>query len=224
MPKLRCAGVLFDLDGVLIDSTPAVTRVWAAWAREHSLDPDEVVHNAHGRPSIETLREYLPNADYETENLELERREIADIGGIIPLPGAKELLSTLPPDRWTIATSATRDLADVRIRAAELPLPKRMITASDITHGKPNPEPYLKAAALLGVPASECVVFEDVSAGIRAGKAAGARVIALRTTVRDEELLAAGADFVVNSCADVAVDSFSDAGLVLTLQERVDRS
>ncbi|WP_041855936.1 HAD family hydrolase [Candidatus Korobacter versatilis] len=219
MEKIRCAAVLFDLDGVLVDSTPAVTRVWARWAAVHGFDADEVVHNAHGRPSIETLREYLPNADHEKENRELERQEIEDVEGVILLPGAQQLLATLPPERWTIATSATRALAKVRIEVAGLPVPPRMITASEITRGKPNPEPYLKAAALLGFPASECVVFEDVPAGIRAGKAAGATVIALRTTVPDKELRAAGADFVLNSCADVTVESFSSEGIVLALND-----
>lgn len=218
MEKLRCVAVLFDLDGVLIDSTPAVTRVWAGWAREHNLDPDWVVHHAHGRPSIESIREFLPDADSEAENKIVEYREIHDLDGIVPLPGALHLLSTLPPDRWAIATSCTRDLAEVRIRAAGLPIPRAIITASDIVNGKPDPEPYLKAAALLKAPAKDCVVFEDVAAGIRAGRAAGARVIALRTTVREEELRAAGADFVVDSCADVTVESFSSAGMVLALK------
>ncbi len=218
MEKIRCAAVLFDLDGVLIDSTPAVTRVWQGWARKHGFDPDKIVHQAHGRPSIETIRELLPGADHEAENLIVERGEIEDVEGLIPLPGALHLLSTLPPGRWTIATSCTRDLAEVRIRAAGLPVPDAIITASDITRGKPNPEPYRKAAALLGFSPQECVVFEDVSAGIRAGKAAGTRVIALRTTVSEKELLDAGADFVVNSCADVAVESFSSEGIVLALE------
>jgi len=219
MEKIRCAAVLFDLDGVLVDSTPAVTRVWARWAAEHGFDPDQVVHNAHGRPSVETVREYLPNADHEKENLEIERAEVEDLEGVVPLPGALELLSTLPPDRWTIATSCTRKLAEVRIRAGGLPVPEKIITASEITRGKPNPEPYLKAAALLGVPANQCVVFEDVPAGIRAGKAAGATVIALRTTVPDKELREAGADFILNSAADVTVESYSGEGIVLALND-----
>ncbi len=219
MEKIRCAAVLFDLDGVLVDSTPAVTRVWARWATEHGFEPDEVVYNAHGRPSIETVREYLPNADHEKENREIERQEIEDIEGVVPLPGAQQLLATLPPGRWTIATSATRALAEVRIKVAGLLVPPRMITATEIVQGKPNPEPYLKAAALLGFPASECVVIEDVAAGIRAGKAAGATVIAVRTTSPDAELLAAGADFVLNSCADVTVESFSGDGIVLALND-----
>ena len=219
MERIRCKAVLFDLDGVLVDSTPAVTRVWEQWAREHGFDPAEVVERAHGRPSIQTLREYLPGADHEKENLEVERREIADLEGIVPLPGALNLLSTLPPERWTIATSCTRPLAEVRIRAGGLPVPSKIITSSEITKGKPDPEPYLKAAALLGVEAKDCVVFEDVPAGIRAGKAAGATVIAFRTTVQEEELREAGADFVLNNAADVTVESYSKDGIVLTLEE-----
>ncbi len=222
MESIRCTAVLFDLDGVLVDSTPAVTRVWERWAREHGFDPVEVVHHAHGRPSIETIREYLPNADHAAENRIVEQGELNDLGGVVALPGALHLLSTLPPDRWTIATSCTRELAEVRIRAAGLPVPQAIITASDITHGKPNPEPYQKAAALLGFSARECAVFEDVSAGIRAGKAAGARVIALRTTVSEKELRESGADFVAGSCADVSVVSFSSEGLVLALRQEGD--
>lgn len=224
MEKLRCAAVLFDLDGVLIDSTPAVTRVWEWWAREHGFDPEKTVREAHGRPSIDTIREHLPNADHEAENRIVEAKEIEDVEGIVPLPGALNLLSTLPPGRWTIATSCTRPLAETRIRAGGLPVPQKFITASDITKGKPNPEPYEKAAALLGFPSSACVVFEDVPAGIRAGKAAGAKVIAVRTTDSDKELSAAGADFIVDSCADVVVESFSAEGIVLALTTEGDRA
>ena len=219
MERIRCKAVLFDLDGVLVDSTPAVKRVWEGWAREHGFDAEEVVERAHGRPSIQTLREYLPQADHEKENLEVERREIADVDGIVPLPGALNLLSTLPPERWTIATSCTRPLAEVRIRAGGLPVPSKIITATDITKGKPDPEPYLKAATLLGVDARDCVVFEDVPAGIRAGKAAGATVIAFRTTVLEGELRAAGADFVLNNAADVTVESYSKDGIILAFEE-----
>jgi sugar-phosphatase len=202
---------------VLIDSTPAVARVWGWWARQHGLDPEETIHNAHGRPSIDSIRELLPDADHEAENQIVERREIEDLEGVVPLPGAQELLSTLPADRWTIATSGTRDLAQARIRAAHLRAPAKIITATDIVNGKPHPEPYLKAAALLRVPATECVVIEDATAGVRAGKAAGARVIAVRTTSADPELRAAGADYIVNNCADISLESFSNDGLVLSL-------
>ncbi len=207
MTSIRCRGVLFDLDGVLVDSTPAVSRVWASWAREHGFEPDEVVKKAHGRPSIATIRELLPHGDHAAEDREVEVREIADVEGVIPLPGAMELLQALPLQRWAIVTSCTRPLAGVRIGAAGLPKPKHLVTSSDVRRGKPDPEPYLKGAQLLGVPPSECVVIEDAPAGIRAGKAAGARVLALRTTASDAELQQAGADWIVNDCADLFLGS-----------------
>jgi len=194
---ISCAALLFDLDGVLIDSTPAVARVWSRWALAHGFDPEEVVAHAHGRPSISTIREYLPNADYEAENDFVESAEIADLDGVVPLPGTLRLLASLPENRWTIVTSCTRALAEVRIKAAGLPLPATMVTSSDIVHGKPDPEPYLKGAAFLGFAAADCVVLEDAPAGIRSGKAAGARVIAFRTTAAEPILRAAGADWIV---------------------------
>lgn len=219
MTELHCAALLFDMDGVLINSTPAVARVWTGWAVEHGFDPNEVIAHAHGRPSIATIREYLPNSDYEAENREVERREIEDLEGVVPLPGALDLLRSLPEDRWTIVTSCTRPLAEVRIKAAGLPLPKKLITSNDISHGKPHPEPYLKAARLLGFSPADCIVFEDVPAGVRSGKAAGARVIALTTTVNEPSLRDAGADWVLGSCADVRTGSGNE---VLRLQLRED--
>ncbi len=203
MTQIQCAALLFDMDGVLINSTPAVARVWRRWAIEHGFSPEEVVARAHGRPSLTTVREYLPNADHEAENREVERREIEDLEGVIPLPGALDLLASLPGDRWTIVTSCTRPLAEVRIKAAGLPLPKKLITSNDITHGKPHPEPYLKGAAVLGFAPQECIVLEDVPAGVRAGKAAGAKVIAFKTTVQEKVLREAGADWILNNCADI---------------------
>src|SRR2546429_9463056 len=123
MTKVQCEGVLFDLDGVLVDSTPAVARVWAWWASQHGFDPDETVRVAHGRPSIATIRELLPNADHDAENLEVERREIGGGEGGGALPGALELLQALPLDRWGIVTSRNQRLAYVRTRAAGLAEP-----------------------------------------------------------------------------------------------------
>ena len=205
MTEISSRGLLFDLDGVLVDSTPAVSRVWTEWAREHGFDPVDVVRHAHGRPSIATIRHFIPDADHELENLRVENLEIADVGGVVALPGARELLASLPPDRWAVVTSGTRPLAETRIRAAGLPLPARMLTANDIAHGKPDPEPYLKGAKLLGFAAGDCVVFEDVPAGVRSGKAAGARVVAFRTTFPDVELRAAGAAWIVNGCESVSI-------------------
>jgi mannitol-1-/sugar-/sorbitol-6-phosphatase len=197
MLPISCRALLFDLDGVLVDSTPAVTRVWTSWALKHGFDPEEVVRMAHGRTSLSTIVELLPNGNHPAEDRDLERREIEDVDGVIPLPGALELLHTLPPHRWAVVTSGTRPLAEVRIRAAGLPLPKHFITASDITRSKPDPEPYLLGAKSVGFAPRECLVIEDAPAGIRSAKSAGAKVIALRTTAPDAELAAAGADWIV---------------------------
>jgi len=217
MTKIQCQGVLFDLDGVLADSTPAVSRVWTIWAKKYGLDPEETIRKAHGRPSITTIRELLLNGDHETENAIVERMEIEDIDGVIPLPGAVELLNALPANRWTIVTSCTRPLALVRLHAAGLPIPVKLVTSNDITNGKPHPEPYLAGANLLGLAAADCLVFEDAPAGIRAGKAAGARVIALQTTERDELLHQAGADWIVKDCDSVRVRGSNSGNISLVL-------
>jgi sugar-phosphatase len=220
MTEIRCSALLFDMDGVLIDSTPAVARVWRNWALARGFNPEQVVARAQGRPSIATVREYLPHADHEAENKIVERMEMEDLEGVVPLPGTRELLASLPRDRWTIVTSSTRPLAEVRLRAAGLAMPERLITSSDVTNGKPDPEPYLKAAAGLRVPASLCVVVEDVPAGIRAGKSAGARVIAFRTTLRGPDLAAAGPDWILNNCSDIALVG-RGTGLTLKLADDV---
>jgi len=204
MTEITCGAILFDLDGVLVDSTPAVIRVWSRWAIARGFDPNEVVRRAHGRPSIATVRDYVPHADAEAENREVERGEIEDLGGVVPLPGARELLIALPPHRWTIVTSCTRRLAQTRLSAAGLPVPARAVTSDDIKNGKPDPEPYLKGASLLGISPEDCVVVEDAPAGIRAGKAAGARVMACRTTAGETELKDAGADWIVENCKSIS--------------------
>lgn len=219
MTKIACKGVLFDLDGVLADSTPAVARVWTIWANKHGFDPAETVRQAHGRPSLTTIRELLPNGDHAAENSSVERMEIEDLDDVVALPGAVELLRALPASTWTIVTSCTRPLALVRLRAAGLPIPSRLITANDITIGKPNPEPYLKGAEILGLAATECVVIEDAPAGIRAGKASGAKVIALQTTERDALLREAGANWIVKDCASIRVSAttgISEISLVIS--------
>jgi mannitol-1-/sugar-/sorbitol-6-phosphatase len=204
MTTLQCNALLFDLDGVLIDSTPAVARVWHRWALEHGFDPERVVKIAHGRPSRTTIHELLPSADIDREDRGVEQMEIEDLEGVVPLPGTRRLLDSLPPDRWAIATSCTRPLAEVRLRAAGLDIPKTMITSSDVRRGKPDPEPYLKAAATLNYSPSDCVVIEDAPAGILSGKNAGARVIAFPTTMTRSEIQIAGPDFIVRNCEDIS--------------------
>jgi sugar-phosphatase len=216
MIEFTCQAFLFDMDGVLADSTPAVARVWAQWAREHNFDPHEVVGRAHGRPSLTTIREYLPDSDHLQENREVEQRELAASEGIITLPGAQQLLASLPQERWAIVTSATRKVAEARHEITGLPRPGCFVTADDITRGKPHPEPYVLAARALGFATADCIVVEDVNFGIRAGKAAGARVIALQTTASHSELASAEPDWIVPNCSAISV-SMAPAGLIVKL-------
>lgn len=197
MVTLTCQAVLFDLDGVLVDSTPAVARVWTRWAVAHGIDPQRTIAHAHGRRSIETVRALAPELNAEEENLRVEQMEIEDKEGVTALPGAAPLLTTLPQNRFAIVTSATRPLARARIGYAGLPLPERLVTADDVTGGKPSPEPYLKGAALLGFAPQDCIVVEDAPAGISSARTAGMRVIAIPTTYLASEL--AGATVIAPS-------------------------
>jgi mannitol-1-/sugar-/sorbitol-6-phosphatase len=216
MTRISCQGLLLDMDGVLVDSTPAVARVWTRWAVKHHLDPVHAVQLAHGRPSLSSIQELLPHASsgaHEAENRWMEQAEIEDIEGVVALPGTKELLAAIRPSQFAVVTSATRALTEVRLRAAGLwQFTERLVTASDIRHGKPDPEPYRKGAASLNLPPQSCVVIEDAAAGTRSGKAAGCRVLAVRTTSPDEVLLEAGADWIVNDCSSVRIVSNSDTG------------
>jgi sugar-phosphatase len=217
MTLIKCGAVLFDMDGVLVDSTPAVARVWTGWALEHGLIPGEVVRQAHGRPSLATIRELLPRGDHDAENREVERREIEDVEDVIALPGALHLLNAIPQQCWAVVTSATRQLAEVRLRAAGLPAPRHLVTATDLQRGKPFPDPYLKGAEILGVSAAECIVAEDAASGIRSAKSAGARVLALRTTSADGELLSAGADWIADNLSALSVDPQSQTSAITFL-------
>jgi sugar-phosphatase len=161
------------------------------------------VRQAHGRPSIATIRELLPSADHDAEDLAIQKAEIEDLADVVALPGTIELLTALPADRFAVVTSATHALAVVRLRAAGFAIPKHLITSSDIQCGKPDPEPYLRGAQILGLSPADCVVIEDAPAGIQSGKAAGSRVLALRTTTADPALRAAGADWIVTDCSNI---------------------
>lgn len=215
MPLFTCQAVLFDLDGVLVDSTPCVTRVWSEWASHHGLDPERIVHAAHGQKAIETVRKVAPQLDAEREFRIIERMELEDTDGLRLLPGAKELLNAIPPDRYTIVTSGTRRLATKRLQTVGLPVPTNMIAADEVANGKPHPEPYLAGAAALGFAAADCLVFEDAPSGIRAAIAAGAEVVAVATTYKGEELT--GARLIIPSLASVRVRGFNGGSLQLEI-------
>ncbi|HJT52575.1 MAG TPA: HAD family hydrolase [Candidatus Angelobacter sp.] len=212
---LTCQAVLFDLDGVLVDSTPAVARVWTTWALAHGVEPERAIAHAHGRRSVETVRALAPELNAEEENLKVEQMEIEDKEGVTALPGAARLLTILPQDRFAIVTSATMPLAQARIGYAGLPLPEHLVTADQVSEGKPSPEPYLKGAALLGFAAQDCLVIEDAPAGIISAQNAGMRVIALPNTYPVDEL--AGSTAIVRSLEDLELH-MGDGSLHLQLR------
>lgn len=216
MTQISCKGLLVDMDGVLVDSTPAVARVWTRWAHKHNMDPEYVVEFAHGRMSFASIQELLPHAEpavHVAESEWMERGEIEDTADVVALAGARELLAAVPAERLTVVTSATRQLAEVRLRVAGLwEHVAQLVTASDIQRGKPNPQPYLKGAAAIHLAPQDCVVIEDAASGTRAGKAAGCRVLAVRTTSEDAALLAAGADWIANDCSSLHLLRDAPAG------------
>jgi mannitol-1-/sugar-/sorbitol-6-phosphatase len=203
MTIFRCAAVLFDLDGVLVDSTRSVERQWRAWAREQGIDGDKVMAVAHGVRTIEVIRAVAPHLDAEAEVRKLESREAHDRDGVIAMPGAVELVHAIPADRWCVVTSGTRLLASARLRLFGIPVPKFMITADDVANGKPHPEPYLKGAELLGVSPEECLVIEDAPAGIQSALAGGMKVIAMASTYPASAL--GEADVVIEKLAQIQV-------------------
>jgi sugar-phosphatase len=178
--------ILVDLDGTLVDSTAPVRRVWSAFARRHHLEPDAVLRLAHGRPSRETVCLLAPVADHDAEAAAVEDTEVHDTDGVFALPGAARLLASERP--LAIVTSCSTALAHARLHAAGLPIPGVLVSSDGLERGKPDPACFLIAARLLGADPTRCVVLEDAPAGIRAGRAAGATVIALRTTHPDAEL------------------------------------
>jgi mannitol-1-/sugar-/sorbitol-6-phosphatase len=205
--QVKCKGILFDMDGVLISSLGSVERSWTKWANMRGIDPEYVCRMAHGCRSIETVAKLRPDLDPEIENKVIESLEIEDTEGVTALPGVRDLLFSLPPHAWTIVTSATEPLARVRLAAGGIPVPDRIITAESVDQGKPHPAPYLAGAALLGLEADECLVFEDSESGAKAGRAAGCTVIA--TTFSHPAETLQDAHFLVPDLAGVTADVLS---------------
>jgi sugar-phosphatase len=204
--QVDAAGLLFDMDGVLVSSIAGAVRCWRRWAAEYGVADAEKVEIPHGIPARDIAKWLVPDIDVAAGLKRIEDLEIEDVGDLILLPGAKALLESLPLERWAIVTSATKSLLVARLAAASLPVPERLISADMVEQGKPNPEPYLKGAAVLGVAAEECVVFEDAPNGVRAGVAAGCRVVGVLGTTGAEELLEAGASWLVESLASVTAE------------------
>jgi len=206
--SLRCPAILFDLDGVLVDSAERVEKTWREWATRHGLDPEHVIAMAHGRRTIETVRLVAPELSTDAELAALESSEATNPEGIYEIAGARELLEALPVRRWGVVTSGIRSVAEFRLRYTGLPSPAVMISANEITRGKPDPEGYLTAAARLGYSAADCIVIEDAPAGIESAQAAGMRTLAIATTYPPDRLR--GADAVIARLADLSVEHAGD--------------
>lgn len=215
---IRCKGILFDMDGILISSLGSVERSWIKWARMRDVDPRRALEITHGRRAIETVAILRPDLDSEAELKVIEDLEISDNEGLTVLPGVLSLLAAVPDGKWTVVTSATERLARARLAAGGVLVPERMVTAESVSIGKPDPAPYLAGAALLGLAPEDCVVFEDAASGTRSGRAAGCTVVATTFSHSMEALDAA--HYLVEDVTGVSVETLEgDAGLVLTLRE-----
>ena len=187
--RLTARGFLFDMDGTLVDSGAVVERVWSAWALANGLDPVGLLPVAHGRRAIETIRMVAPGvANPEAEARKLEEAERHDLDGLVPIAGAFDLIDALPPDCWAVVTSADASLARSRLGACGLPVPKVFITSESVERGKPDPRCYQLGAKGLGLDPRDCIVFEDADAGLAAGHASGAQVVAVASTQPAEGL------------------------------------
>ena len=202
MPELfSCSAALFDLDGTLVDSTRVVEGMWAQWAAKRGVDLGRILAVSHGRRTIETMRElapHLPDSTLEDDAACHASEEETRFDGIIAVDGAQTLLNAIPQDRWAIVTSCPRRLAERRLTAVGLPIPRVMVTAESVSQGKPDPEGYLMAAQLLNLNPEDCIVFEDAPAGLESGRRAGMKRIAVATTFAPEALIA---DLVVPNLA-----------------------
>ena len=200
---MTCKAIIFDLDGVLIDSEAVFERHWRRWAGENGVEFERIAAVHHGIPPARTIGIVAPHMDAEDAARKYVERCIGDVEGVEAIDGARELLQLIPADRWAIATSSFRPIVLPSLARLGLPEPAVLVTTEDVTEGKPAPEPYLKAAQLLGFNPSECIVIEDAPAGIQSAKAAGAHVIAVTSTNPPEALQAA--DAIVSVLTDVQI-------------------
>jgi sugar-phosphatase len=205
-------GILFDMDGVLISSIGSVVRCWQRWAKLYDIPNADTYEVPHGMRAIEIVRSLRPDIDAEEGLRVIEDMEMEDTADLKVLPGVKELMESLPLERWAIVTSATTRLLLGRLEAAGLPVPARLISADMVERGKPDPEPYRRGAALLGFSPEECIVVEDAPSGVGAGVAAGCRVLGVLGTHSAEELREA--DWVVESLEGLGV-TLANGGLEL---------
>jgi sugar-phosphatase len=213
---VEAAGILFDMDGVLVSSIDSVIRCWRRWAEHYEIPGATTLQTPHGMRAVEIIKMLKPELDVAEGLRLIEEMEMKDVADLKVLPGARALLESLPAERWAIVTSATNRLLLGRLKAAGLPVPERVISGDMVERGKPDPEPYRRGAELVGATAGDCLVVEDAPSGVGAGVAAGCRVLGVLGSYGEAELRAAGAGWVVRSLADVGATSGRD-GLVIRL-------
>jgi sugar-phosphatase len=197
---MRVEGVLCDLDGVLVDSIAAVLRSWRRFAARHGLDPERVERTIHGRPTRDSVRLLVPEADIAAEAALIDRWELTDLADVRPLPGARELRSLVPEHRFAVVTSCGERLARARLEAAGIAPPRALVTSESVSAGKPDPECYLAGARLLGLPPERCLAIEDAPLGLAAARAAGTITVAVTTSHEPAEL---EADHVMGTIAEL---------------------
>ena len=216
MPVFSCSAILFDLDGVLCDSTEAVDREWREWAARKGVDGDAIMAISHGVRTVEVIRRVAPHLDAVAEAAAIENHEAHDQRGVVVMPGAVELVQSIPSGRWGVVTSGSRLLAANRLRHCGVPVPEAMVTSDDVVNGKPHPEPYLKGASLLGFSPQECLVIEDAPAGIASAKAGGMKVIGLASTYGAEKL--GEANIVVSGLKQIQTTVEREGRLLVSLE------
>jgi mannitol-1-/sugar-/sorbitol-6-phosphatase len=216
MPTFSCSAILFDLDGVLVDSTASVDREWRAWAKRNGVDGDAVMAIAHGVRTLEVIQRVAPHLDAEAEAKKIEKHEAHDKEGVSAMAGAAQLLRSIPEGHWGVVTSGTRLLATARMKFCGLPVPKVLVTADQVANGKPHPEPYLTGAERLGFNPGECLVVEDAPAGIQAARAAGMKVIGMASTYAASFL--GQADSVIANLGAIHVSSNGNAKLAINIR------
>jgi sugar-phosphatase len=214
---VEVAGVLFDMDGVLVSSIGSVLRSWRRWAKHYGLPNPEKIEIPHGVRAVDIMAQLKPDID-KVEGLKLiEEIEIGDTADLKVLAGVQVLLESLPAHHWAIVTSATRRLLLGRLKAAGLPVPDRIISGDQVKRGKPDPEPYRRGAELLGARPEDCLVVEDAPSGVHAGVAAGCRVLGVLGTHGAEELREAGATWIVQSLTNVKAED-QDGRIAISIE------